>query len=159
MKTDIAIDTTFIIIIAIISVFVILDIVYTKFFANSQLYYCKTLISEGGFSPSCIKYYPSAISIIFTNQTEDEIISDISGFIINCYYNNIDKNTLFNICYDIYIDENISLNLTNITNYLENYSTFNINNLEFHLKNNDEIIYPYNSLFIIYNNSNIILWQ
>ena len=157
MKNDIAIDTIFIIIIAVISVLIILSIVYTKFFANSQLYYCKTLISEGGFSPECEKYYPSAINIIFTNQNEDEIYSDIAGFIVNCYNNNVNTNKLFNICYDIYIDENLTLNSTNIVNYLEQYTNFNINDLVFNLSEGQ--IVPYKSIFIIYNNSEIVVWQ
>ena len=159
MRNDIALDTVFIIIIAIISVFIILDIIYTKFFANSEAYYCKTLISEGGFSPECEKYYPSAINIIFTNQSSDESYSDIAGYIVNCYNNNVNTNRLFNICYDIYIDENFTLDATNIINILEEYSTFNTNNIVFHLKDNQNTIYPYESLFVIYNNSKIILWQ
>jgi len=159
MKNDIAIDTVFIIIIAIISAIVILDIIYTKFFNNSQVYYCQTLISQGGFSPSCEKYYPSAINIIYTNESNDTIYSDITGLILNCYNNNVNTNKLFNICYDVYIDENVILNSSILIQYIQNYTAFNPNNIIFHLNNSNGNIYPYNSIFIIYNNSYIVIWQ
>ena len=159
MKNDIATDTVFIIIIAIISVAVILDIIYTKFFYNSQAYYCQTLISQGGFSPSCEKYYPSAINIIYTNESKDTIYSDITGLILNCYNNNVNTNKLFNICYDVYIDENIILHSSTLIQYIQTYTSFNPNNVIFDLNNSDGDIYPYNSIFIIYNNSYIVIWQ
>ncbi|BFI73457.1 hypothetical protein YN1_4440 [Nanoarchaeota archaeon] len=160
MKNDIALDTIFIIIIAVISVFVILDIIYTKFFANSQLYYCKTLISEGGFSPECAKYYPSAINVIFTNQSKDEIYSEFAGLVANCYNNNINTNRLFSICYDVYIDEDVVLNISTIYSFIVNYTNFNPYDLIFNLPvSHYETLIPYESIFIIYNNSQIVVWQ
>jgi len=159
MKNDIAIDTIFIIIIAIISAVVILDIIFTKFFSNSQAYYCQTLISQGGFSPSCKEYYSSAINVIYSNESIDTIYSSIVGLILNCYNNNVNTNKLFDICYDVYINKNIVLNSTILIQYVQNYTKFNPNNIIFHLNNSEGNIYPYNSIFIIYNNSYIIIWQ
>ncbi len=159
MKNDIAIDTIFIIIIAIISAVAILSIIYTKFFSNSQAYYCQTLISQGGFSPSCKDYYPSAINVIYSNESIDTIYSSIVGLILNCYNNNVNTNKLFDICYDVYINKNIVLNSSTLIQYVRNYTKFNPNKIIFHLNNSEGRIYPYNSIFIIYNNSYIIIWQ
>jgi len=159
MKSDIAIDTIFIIIIAIISIVAILYIMFTKFFSNSQSYYCQTLISEGGFSPSCKQYYPSAINVIYTNESINTLYFDLTGLILNCYNNNVNTNRLFNICYDVYIDEDITLDPSILIQYIQNYTKFSTKNIVFHLNNNEEKIYPYNSIFIIYNNSYIIIWQ
>ncbi|BBL45287.1 hypothetical protein MJ1_0112 [Nanobdella aerobiophila] len=159
MKNDIAIDQAFIIIVAIISISIFLYIIYDKFFLNSKQYYCESIVSTDSFSPSCLKYYPETQTIEFNNQTEDYIENAIAGLVISCYNKNINTNNLFNVCYDVYIDENLSINSTNILYILNRYSNFNTNNLLFHYENNQLNFTPYQSIFIIYNNTNIILWQ
>ncbi|MGB9674552.1 MAG: hypothetical protein ACP5G1_01210 [Nanopusillaceae archaeon] len=155
---NIAIEQVFYIIIGIISFSVLAYLMYNMFFSKSSGYYCKTLISQGGFSPECSEYYPSAIKIYFENKTKSEIAFDIAGYILNCYNKNVNTDKLLDVCYDLYIAENVNVDVNDIITNLNKYTTFDTKKLELNLKYRTYLA-PRQSIFIIYNNSKIILWQ
>ncbi len=159
-RSDLTIDQIFILIIALFSIATLIYMIYTLFLSKSQNYYCSQLATQKAFSPECKDYYPNTEKIKINSSNKDEILKIITGLIVSCYNKYYGSDLLFSLCYDFYISNSDTIiNFNEIKEYVNKYSQFNPDRLDFYSSNNSNEFYPMRSIFIIYNESKIILWQ